>query len=165
MNLNPIVDWNLNNDWEHVYKPSSDTFFLCDSLIYLIDEFPNNSFILEVGSGSGYVTAFTKNLLKSKGKNSIHFTTDINFNSCLKTLETCKKNNLNVLTIRDNFALHFKCEFDIIIFNPPYVETSDEELENAINKRSIEASWAGGEDGVIIIYNFLNFFYNNNNLL
>ena len=32
-----------------------------------------------------------------------------------------------------------------MIFNPPYVETSNEELKDAIKKQLIEASWAGGE--------------------
>ena len=45
----------------------------------------------------------------------------------------------------------FKVEFDVIIFNPPYVVTSKEELSEAQSKMSIEASWAGGEYGISVL--------------
>jgi len=41
--------------------------------------------------------------------------------------------------------------FDIIIFNPPYVVTSEEELKDAQDKKGIEASWAGGKDGIEVL--------------
>ena len=37
---------------------------------------------------------------------------------------------------------------DVIIFNPPYVVTSAQEFADAQKTKSIEASWAGGEDGI-----------------
>ena len=40
---------------------------------------------------------------------------------------------------------------DIIIFNPPYVVTSQEELNEAQEKKGIEASWAGGKDGIEVL--------------
>lgn len=36
---------------------------------------------------------------------------------------------------------------DVILFNPPYVPTPDEEISGC----GIEASWAGGTDGRVII--------------
>ena len=40
---------------------------------------------------------------------------------------------------------------DIILFNPPYVPSSDEELLS----NDIEAAWAGGKDGRVIIDQFI----------
>ena len=49
--------------------------------------------------------------------------------------------------------------YDIIIFNPPYVPTTPEELALAKQNHDITAAWAGGQDGLEVIYdtNFLEF--------
>jgi len=44
---------------------------------------------------------------------------------------------------------------DVLIFNPPYVPTPDEEVLKAIREGGIEASWAGGTDGRMVIDQFL----------
>ena len=36
---------------------------------------------------------------------------------------------------------------DVLVFNPPYVPTSEEELEEAVAARDISAAWAGGTRG------------------
>jgi len=46
-------------------------------------------------------------------------------------------------------------KFDVIIFNPPYVATSKDELNKAQDTKGIEASWAGGEFGIQILIDFL----------
>lgn len=46
--------------------------------------------------------------------------------------------------------------FDIILFNPPYVPTSLEELEDAVAKRDvITAAWCGGPRGRVVLDRFL----------
>ncbi len=50
--------------------------------------------------------------------------------------------------------------FDIVLFNPPYVPTSDQELEQAYAGGStgddwIIASWAGGPLGTVVLDRFL----------
>ena len=97
----------------------------------------------------------------SMGKNSFHFSTDINLKCCLKTKELCEKNNVQIMAMRDCFASNFRGIIDILIFNPPYVETSKKELDEAIEKRSIEASWAGGVRGAEVIYDCLRFIVQN----
>jgi len=37
---------------------------------------------------------------------------------------------------------------ELLLFNPPYVETEDEEYEDARGNQAISASWAGGSDGM-----------------
>ncbi|KAI0562698.1 methyltransferase [Gracilaria domingensis] len=46
-------------------------------------------------------------------------------------------------------------QFDVIVFNPPYVPTDDDELQRALTKHDISASWAGGKDGREVIDRFL----------
>lgn len=46
-------------------------------------------------------------------------------------------------------------EFDVIVFNPPYVPTDDDELQRALRTRDISASWAGGKDGREVTDKFL----------
>ena len=159
MEIEPKVDWTNTEQWDFVYKPSSDTFFLCDGIKKVFDRFPYCPTVLEIGSGSGYVTAYTRRLFKSKGLPSIHLTTDINIECCKKTRELCNENGVSVYPIRDKFLEHVRGPIDVLIFNPPYVETSNEELEDAIKKQSIEASWAGGEDGAVVVYDCLQFIY------
>lgn len=40
---------------------------------------------------------------------------------------------------------------DVILFNPPYVPTSDEELDQAVKCGDVSAAWAGGIDGRRVI--------------
>ena len=40
---------------------------------------------------------------------------------------------------------------DILIFNPPYVPCSDEEMEKAIKEKDSTAAWAGGLRGREVI--------------
>jgi release factor glutamine methyltransferase len=41
--------------------------------------------------------------------------------------------------------------FDVVIFNPPYVPTEEDEVERAKKDMDIAASWAGGERGREVI--------------
>jgi release factor glutamine methyltransferase len=46
--------------------------------------------------------------------------------------------------------------FDIVLFNPPYVPTSLEELEDAVAKKDvITAAWCGGPRGRVVLDRFL----------
>jgi release factor glutamine methyltransferase len=155
------VDWADLGQWRMVYQPSSDTFFLCDGIAAVAGRFKDASLVVEVGSGSGYVTAYTSRYLKSLGKQSVHFTTDINRSCCLKTWEICERNGVLVAPICDVFAASVRGPIDVMIFNPPYVETDTCELEQAQSERGIAASWAGGEDGAVVIYAFLRFVAGN----
>lgn len=37
---------------------------------------------------------------------------------------------------------------DVLIFNPPYVPTYDDEADDAQQEASIQGAWAGGKDGM-----------------
>jgi release factor glutamine methyltransferase len=60
----------------------------------------------------------------------------------------------------DSFARSIRGPIDAVIFNPPYVETGVDELRAVQSERGIAASWAGGEDGAAVIWEFLRFVAN-----
>ena len=43
----------------------------------------------------------------------------------------------------------------MIVFNPPYVATDGEELDQAQSRKGIEAAWAGGQHGIQVLEDFL----------
>merc|ERR1712154_185865 len=44
---------------------------------------------------------------------------------------------------------------DILIFNPPYVPTTEDELMESQNDKLLSAAWAGGLDGRSVIDRFI----------
>jgi methylase of polypeptide subunit release factors len=43
----------------------------------------------------------------------------------------------------------------VIVFNPPYVVTADDELNEAQETKGIAASWAGGQYGIQVLKQFV----------
>jgi methylase of polypeptide subunit release factors len=111
--------------------------------------------VLEIGSGSGCVISFISLLLQNEGINFRSLATDINPFAVSATLRTAEENDVKVDARNSKFVDIFDgsldANLDILIFNPPYVPTPDEE----VNGTGIEVSWAGGEDGRIVIDLFL----------
>lgn len=123
-----------------VYQPSEDTFLLMD----VIEDIPHVGRAIEVGSGSGVVSA----MLACKSDYMI--ATDIDLNSCYATLERFRKHgrrdNTDVVCCNLLSAFREGSGFDLIVFNPPYLP--DEYLE--------DASIFGGKHGVEVSIEFLN---------
>uniref|UniRef100_A0A8C9GRT1 Methyltransferase small domain-containing protein n=1 Tax=Piliocolobus tephrosceles TaxID=591936 RepID=A0A8C9GRT1_9PRIM len=149
----------IYNDEEvkkNVYLPSSDTFTFIDALENEVDNIPSDvNMVLEMGTGSGYLTLSLYELLKRKNKNvDIFYCVDINKSACNCVKNVLRKNNiLNVEIINNDLFNNIrKCEqFDLIMFNPPYVPTEQDEMDTT----NIVASYAGGKYGREIILNFL----------
>uniref|UniRef100_A0A8C9LI39 Methyltransferase small domain-containing protein n=1 Tax=Piliocolobus tephrosceles TaxID=591936 RepID=A0A8C9LI39_9PRIM len=149
----------IYNDEEvkkNVYLPSSDTFTFIDALENEIDNIPSDvNMVLEMGTGSGYLILSLYELLKRKNKNvDIFYCVDINKSACNCVKNVLRKNNiLNVEIINNDLFNNIrKCEqFDLIVFNPPYVPTEQDEM----NTTNIVASYAGGKYGREIIFKFL----------
>ena len=102
-----------------VYEPAEDSFLLAD--VALEEAEPGMS-ILEVGAGSGFVSA----VLRANVKGIRVLATEINPHAA-----RCAKAN-SVEVIRTDLFRGLKPEsqkasFDLILFNPPYLPTSKEE--------------------------------------
>lgn len=102
-----------------VYEPAEDSFLLADAAL---EEAEKGMRILEIGAGSGFVSA----VLKTNIEGIRAFATEINPHAAL-----CAKAN-GVEVIRTDLFNGLKkgiqgASFDLIVFNPPYLPTSDEE--------------------------------------
>lgn len=99
---------------------------------------------LEVGSGSGVVSAFLATMI---GPQVLYMCTDINPNAAVCTLETARCNKVHIQPIITDLVNgllpRLKEKVDLLVFNPPYVVTPPEE----VGSHGIEAAWAGGRNG------------------
>jgi release factor glutamine methyltransferase len=106
-------------DADFVYEPAEDSFLLADAAL---EEAEPGMRILEIGTGSGFVAA----VLISNLKNIFLLATEINPHAAL-----CAKTN-GVEVVRTDLFKGIKPRneetlFDLILFNPPYLPTSEEE--------------------------------------
>ena len=102
-----------------VYEPAEDSFLLADAAL---EEAEPGMRILEVGTGSGFVSA----VLRGNLKNIRVIATEIN-----PYAARCAREN-GVEVIRTDLFRGIKprsqeAHFDLILFNPPYLPTSEEE--------------------------------------
>lgn len=92
-------------------------------------------------------------MARAVGPTCAYFATDINEESAKATLETFKLHGIDsrVDILRtdlvDGMLPELAGKVDLLLFNPPYVVTPDEEVASL----GIEAAWAGGKDGRVVI--------------
>ena len=156
-----------NIDSDEVYEPSEDSFLLLDCFEkekdYLQSKFKTVvPLVTEIGTGSGIVTTF---VAKHIVPNGIFLTTDINPHACETVLQTVKHNNdigsSNCLldsTQMDLTSAIKEREVDLLIFNPPYVPSSEiPEIPRTNNDPVwLDLALVGGEDGMVITWKVLN---------
>jgi release factor glutamine methyltransferase len=137
-----------------VYEPAEDSFLLADVILeesILWERHPR--FCVEIGSGSGYVICSLGNLVRTWAHDTYCLATDVNPSACLATKETLRNHGLDDRVEVVNCDLlgplerHFHDQVDLLMFNPPYVVTPDEEVLQG----GISAAWAGGCKGRMII--------------
>jgi release factor glutamine methyltransferase len=129
-------------EYKYFYEPAEDSFVVLDGFekdFEMLKKF-DPSAALEIGPGSGISITFLARLFPA----CFCVGVDINEKACQATTKTAAFNNVTVECVRGDLSLCFrKASFDIILFNPPYVLTGDDEL----GRRDITAAWAGGLDG------------------
>ncbi|XP_074758539.1 methyltransferase HEMK2 isoform X1 [Athene noctua] len=130
-----------------VYEPAEDTFLLLDALERDAARLREArlEICLEIGSGSGVVSAFLASSII--GSNALYICTDINPLAAYCTLETALLNNVHlqpvITDLVKGLSPRLNGKVDLLLFNPPYVVTPSEEVQS----HGIEASWAGGKKG------------------
>ncbi|KAG9257851.1 methyltransferase domain-containing protein [Emericellopsis atlantica] len=167
--------------YERVYEPAEDSFLLLDTFsldterAFLRERFSENvPLVVEIGTGSGVVLGFVNAHAQTLfgTRRILTAGVDMNAYACRATVETARRaerdnpsthglylgSSMGDLTtsIRDH-------EIDVLIFNPPYVPTSEMPLqpdefkpEPAPSQQPsfdddsylLSLSYAGGKDGM-----------------
>jgi release factor glutamine methyltransferase len=154
----PDLDHLTSDDFQHVYEPASDTFLLIDAIQYelrsgLFRDRLEPVIALELGCGTAVPSVFLRRHwqdVKYFRPTLLSFATDVNPRALEVAQMTAKISDPD-----PHFFEFVRCDLasslldglhrrvSILLFNPPYVSTPDEEVGGV----DIEASWAGGENG------------------
>lgn len=169
--------------YERVYEPAEDSFLLLDTFSsasetsFLHDRFGAGPvpLVLEVGTGSGVVLAFVnahaKTIFGTRG--ILTAGVDVNAYACRATLGTVKKaqednretHGVNLGSCMGDLTSPLRdAAVDVLIFNPPYVPTSEMPIRPESFKHEVASgapapsfdddsyllslSYAGGRDGM-----------------
>ena len=116
-----------------VYNPAEDSYLLIKAI-----EINGKEKALDMGCGCGIIALHL-------AKNGCSVTAcDINEKAVKNSIMNAEKNGLKVKCIRSNLFEKIDDKFDLIVFNPPYLPTQNEDV-----------AWDGGKEGIEIIENFL----------
>jgi release factor glutamine methyltransferase len=137
-------------DYERVYEPSDDTFLLVDALSADVAELLGRrpALCVEIGSGSGCVITHLGRLLPDAAL----LAGDVNRHANRATAATGAANGRRVVPVQMDLLSALRPGIvDVLVFNPPYVPTSTEELVEAVATADISAAWAGGPRGRLVL--------------
>ena len=155
----PSLSHTTLSDWSHVYEPSEDTFLLCDALARDAPRIRTSgargeapALVLELGSGSGVVSAVLLGLLRTPtppaetprhqpsptdsqaAPCALCIAVDVSGPACVLTLSTARAAGVGARldAVRCDFlgplAARLKGAADIVVWNPPYVPTPADEV-------------------------------------
>ena len=163
-----------SNDYDSVYEPGSDTYLLMDCIESDLSKRitkdginkKKHYTIMEVGCGSGIVSAHTYNVIKYYSNNECSsniIAVDININALKITQQTLLNNGIKsheFELILSNLlsCIHMESlshSIDVLIFNPPYVPTTHSELIQSQHSRDLSSALSGGINGTAITYQIL----------
>ncbi len=119
-----------------VYPFSEDTELLLSTALEEVNE---NDFVLEVGSGKGVISS------QLKDSSSCVVASDINPSA---VTETQKR---GVEAVRTDLYACLKAEFDLVLFNPPYLPKDSEALGDEYMDKAIYS----GETGLELTKRFI----------
>ncbi|CAJ1086780.1 methyltransferase N6AMT1 [Xyrichtys novacula] len=150
----PVYSHAGRGQFRDVYEPAEDSFLLIDALEKDAERLRTLSpcVCLEVGSGSGVVSAFLASVI---GPSALFLCTDVNPAAAECTAKTASCNSVSlqpvITSLVDSLLPRLSGKVDVLLFNPPYVVTPSEE----VGSRGIEAAWAGGKRGREVTDRFL----------
>ena len=127
---------------DKVYDPAEDSFLLAEYLLTLSGKFVR---ALDVGCGCGLLT-----VLLAKIASEV-YAVDLNPMAVVNTVLNATLNDVyavvHPLTCDLTSAFSVHTQFNLIVFNPPYLPVKDE--------GELELSWSGGLEGREVIDRFL----------
>ncbi len=118
-----------------VYRPSEDSRLLLESI-----DLRKGERFLEVGTGAGLVALHAAQHTRAVA-------TDANFRAVELTRANARRNGLQVDVVRTNLAAGLRGPFDVVAFNPPYLEGRPLD--------TLDRAWAGGHQGSEVSLRFL----------
>ncbi len=118
-----------------VYRPSEDSRLLLDAI-----SLDARERFLEVGTGTGLVALHA-------ARRGPAVATDANRDAVVLARENGRRNGLPLQVVWTNLAAGVRGPFDVVAFNPPYLEGRPGD--------AIERAWAGGAGGSEIAVRFL----------
>jgi release factor glutamine methyltransferase len=133
MKYDPAIDI---RECPEVYPPLEDTFLLLECVQVRKDEA-----VLEMGCGTGLITTHCA------AAGAMVTAADINPRAVECTRKNLDRNGLKATVVQSDRFSNITGSFDLILFNPPYLAVDE--------KGTLEAAWAGGEDGVRVLGRFL----------
>lgn len=125
-----------------VYEPAEDTFLLAENL-----QVERKHRVLEIGTGTGIVAITVSRKCRTV------VATDINPHAIKCAAHNIINNKTYNVELKegDLFEPVNGEKFDLILFNTPYLPTSEDERVDD----ELEAAWNGGKDGREVIDRFL----------
>ena len=128
---------------ESVLIPQPDTEILVQECLNLIH---SNNKILDLCTGSGAIGISISKLLKEKNIEVV--LSDISKEALIVANINCKNNNVNCRLVESDLFENIEEKFDLIVSNPPYIETNViDNLDNEVKSEPIIAL-DGGIDGL-----------------
>lgn len=117
-------------EWlDGVYDPGEDSFMLLEAAL---DEVRAGEHVLEVGAGTGIVSMFLSDRADVVA-------TDISPVACMNA----RANGVQV--VRTDLFAGVRGPFDVVIFNPPYLPTAEEERLHSWLDRAFDGGPTGRE--------------------
>ena len=139
--------------------PRPETELLVDEILKIYNE--KKISILDIGTGSGCIIISILNSLKNSNGIGI----DISKNAILTAKRNALKYKVNkrVKFLNKSFKDIFSKKFDLIVSNPPYIDTKDiKNLSDDIKRYEPRIALDGGNDGLDLIKKII---YKSKNIL
>jgi len=115
----------------------------------VLREINKNDRVLDMGTGTSSIIGLT--LWKQCGCYVV--CSDINPEIVSIAQENIEFNQAPIQVKHSNLFENIEEDFDIVVFNPPYVPTKKGTMSNL--SKQFQSQWDGGEDGSVIVKQFL----------